>query len=950
MVTRTGVIVGVSVIEPIFVGRDELLARLREAIARSGSGTTLWFSVQAEPGLGKSAFLDKACSLASGSSSTPVDRILRSRAYESARVPPYTVIEPIVRDLWLRITRKSVPLELERVTVGLAVIAPYLATSEDCTRAAELDLGRQEQAVDAFVSALLVCITRSDSVMVALDDIHRADEQSIRVIGRLFMTQEALPLLIVTARRPAEVSPNHTLDGLAEVASRTNRFVDERITALSPADARAMAKALGITGKAISDVLVRAGGHPLLLRWIATGGGASDTVARFVRAATDDLAPVDLVSLTLLALHGREVDTKEMGALLGMPAAECERKADDWVRRMLFSQVGPGTYRVFHALVRDELIAQLSAREIVQFHADLGRAIENADILDEESRDLEIGYHLLRSPHDADRKAAVTYAVRAAARAEAAGAWEDALGIWTELEDHVHDPDPILRADMEFGIARCLFFKPVDYPAQYRGRKLLGKALATYVERNAFDRIIRAATNPSSSPEFDLIPLWEEALSQIATDFPGAAVLAVRVCWNKFYLWNGTDELEAAVEMAREWLTMDDPPWLSVGLGFLAMTILYWQGDLKQAGLQLEKLLPQARTCRNLTVRIPALMSASSVLRRLGSLDRAEGLAREAYDEALAARGVDVNFANLPQYHLQRFALARGDWSKVLGFGHVETASIYLQVMLASYYTGQPDAGDRLLQQLIPGLTHDPSHWIPIANCLTHAVGVRAYCTGNDHLLDQAVSWARELFRMPAINPQIRVRTVTGVGRIAFLTRNVELLTAVDEELAQTPAHRMDHHLYHRAVALCSWGRGRPAGAQRAMEEALKWCDHYHDLPIKAWTHFDLSRIFKQQRESGEAQRHEQRAMGLAKRLGMVALVDRLSEGAPELELVRRLTTRELEVLKLLAAGFADKQIAKELGVSTYTASNHVRHIRGKLNCASRSEAVAAALRLGVAE
>ena len=55
------------------------------------------------------------------------------------------------------------------------------------------------------------------------------------------------------------------------------------------------------------------------------------------------------------------------------------------------------------------------------------------------------------------------------------------------------------------------------------------------------------------------------------------------------------------------------------------------------------------------------------------------------------------------------------------------------------------------------------------------------------------------------------------------------------------------------------------------------------------------------------------------------------------------LTERELEVLRLVAAGRSNREIAAELFISPKTASVHVSNILGKLGVASRGEAAARA-------
>jgi DNA-binding NarL/FixJ family response regulator len=57
------------------------------------------------------------------------------------------------------------------------------------------------------------------------------------------------------------------------------------------------------------------------------------------------------------------------------------------------------------------------------------------------------------------------------------------------------------------------------------------------------------------------------------------------------------------------------------------------------------------------------------------------------------------------------------------------------------------------------------------------------------------------------------------------------------------------------------------------------------------------------------------------------------------------LTTREVEVLRLVGAGAANKEIALQLGISERTARTHVSNILGKLGLASRTQAALWAVR-----
>jgi DNA-binding NarL/FixJ family response regulator len=65
-------------------------------------------------------------------------------------------------------------------------------------------------------------------------------------------------------------------------------------------------------------------------------------------------------------------------------------------------------------------------------------------------------------------------------------------------------------------------------------------------------------------------------------------------------------------------------------------------------------------------------------------------------------------------------------------------------------------------------------------------------------------------------------------------------------------------------------------------------------------------------------------------------------------ELTEPLTPREKEVLRLLASGLGNKEIAAKLKISEHTAKFHVASILGKLGAASRAEAVSIGMRNGL--
>ena len=79
-------------------------------------------------------------------------------------------------------------------------------------------------------------------------------------------------------------------------------------------------------------------------------------------------------------------------------------------------------------------------------------------------------------------------------------------------------------------------------------------------------------------------------------------------------------------------------------------------------------------------------------------------------------------------------------------------------------------------------------------------------------------------------------------------------------------------------------------------------------------------------------------------------LIERFAGAAPQppAPALAELTPRELEVLRLLARGLSNAEIAAELVVSEHTAKTHVAHILNKLDLRDRVQAVVIAYESGV--
>jgi DNA-binding CsgD family transcriptional regulator len=149
--------------------------------------------------------------------------------------------------------------------------------------------------------------------------------------------------------------------------------------------------------------------------------------------------------------------------------------------------------------------------------------------------------------------------------------------------------------------------------------------------------------------------------------------------------------------------------------------------------------------------------------------------------------------------------------------------------------------------------------------------------------------------------------------------------------------------------------------AQRYFEDALALNARMGARPWLAHTQYQYAVMLLARSQPGDREKAVSllgEALITARELGMRVLEERMSARLEQrpgpapitLDLLDDLSQREVEVLRLLAAGKSNRDIADVLCISLSTVASHVRHILTKTACANRTEAAAYALRHGLAE
>jgi serine/threonine protein kinase len=304
--------------EDVFAGRSEELARLSSAFQRSLRRTTKLVLVEGASGLGKTSlvgeFLRRLQTL------RPDAVFLRSRCYENEQLA-YTAFDAAVDELalWLR----RLPLaEAEAVMPPraglLAQLFPVLGTVSAIASAGRKGLPadptvRKLEAWAALVQ-LLTNIAQVRPIIIAVDDLQWADEESFGLLRELLFNRELAVFCVATVWPTDERDTAARAALLALENSDTSEVI--KITGLGNEESVALARTLlgpeGDEGQ-LRRVVNESQGHPLFLRELARhvrergAHGGAIALDEALRARMLRLRPDALTLLESAALAGRPV-------------------------------------------------------------------------------------------------------------------------------------------------------------------------------------------------------------------------------------------------------------------------------------------------------------------------------------------------------------------------------------------------------------------------------------------------------------------------------------------------------------------------------------------------------------------------------------------------------------------------------------------------------------------
>jgi tetratricopeptide (TPR) repeat protein len=407
---------------------------LREAVLAAADGRGSLVFVTGEPGIGKTT---AAQSVATAAAAVGAEVLWAACWQDDA-----TAHAP-----W-----RSVLADLGEAGVGALSV---LSSNEelDPTAATAARAGAYARVVDA-----LTALARQRPIVLVLDDLHWADDGTVRLLAAMRGRLPATPMLIIGTYRDNEVASDSLLAGVATAADRI------ALAPLGPPEVAAVIE--GALGRApddrtVADVVGRTGGNPFLVvqvsRLLASGrddvlpAGARDVLNRRLDALSVDVRSV----LEAAAVLGGAFRPSTVASVAGTDAqATLDALDAAAAARIVHASADPGGWAFVHDLFRQAALEALPTSRKLQLHTAAAAALVSID-----ADPATIAHHLLSAATGPDIDAA-GWAMRAADAALEAFAWEDAA-VHAEralavLPSGGSADEPRAEAWLTFGRARLL--------------------------------------------------------------------------------------------------------------------------------------------------------------------------------------------------------------------------------------------------------------------------------------------------------------------------------------------------------------------------------------------------------------------------------------------------------------------------------------------------------------
>jgi DNA-binding CsgD family transcriptional regulator/tetratricopeptide (TPR) repeat protein len=965
-------------VDTTFVGRAEELGLFNRTLDQMLGGRRQILMLSGEPGIGKSRCAEEFARAAEDQGAL----VVWGRCYEEPGAPPYWPWVQILREFMDASSPSEVRYAMGQGVSDIAAIVPELADADSpsASRAATFDPSEARFRMLDAIARFFAKATQQVPLVVVVDDLHWADVPSLSLLEFLSHELQRCRLLIVGTYRENEVSRKsplqHTLGGLGKDAG----VVRVRLTGLAvPAIATLAQSLIGpdLPSAAIAAIHHQTDGNPLfvieLLKVLideSRDAGVEPIAVRIpdgVREAIgrrlDRLSERDNEVLITASVIGRVFGVAEVSAALGDDFARVLENLEAATQTGIIERCGDATggYRFTHALIRETLYEEIPRLDRLHLHGRVADALVTVRAGDVEPVLSRIAHHYHEAAMLGHVEQAAEYAARAAEHASRMQAYEEALTHY----DRVIDVLTLSGQHSDERVARAMFLKgrALIYLGAYGdAAQALLKAVHAIKSSGNAEFLVDVASQlvfiSATGPQREIVPLLEKALTLLADDACTARAKAMASLALALRSSGDYERIERLTDQAVELATrLDDPLAADLCLSLLFLALRGRPQTLERRLAIGELHLEVARRADSQYVRAHACFFQMEHL-----LDR--GRADESAAVAEQTRQLSCHYA-LKDYFAATYGIAlmllRGEWTGLEERIEAlrELGSRTRREDAEGVYGAQMFALKRDLGQL--------SELEPLVRSLVEAPGYRAWAPGLIVVCTELglMEHARELLHRLAQNDFAQLpRDDMFVTCLVYCS---EACVVLGDSARAATIYRLllpyaEQTLNHpRAVCfgsaqlflgLLAHTVGDDASAREHFERAVTRNREMRAWPWLARTLYHYARFLLQtdrdlDRERGR--RFLTEADQVAGRLSMAALsrdIDRVLRGATDdRAFPDGLTMREIDVLRLITIGRANKDISKALTISLNTVATHVRSILNKTGCANRTEAAAYAMR-----
>jgi len=278
--------------------------------------------------------------------------------------------------------------------------------------------------------------SRSAPLLVVLEDLHRADAETLAILTDIAVGVAAARILVLATYRAAE-APAHLSECLAALAPR-----DPARVTLGGLDVAATADLVRATCTDAVDaetarvIAERTGGNPFFIKETArlldsegALAAASEVPAGVREVLQRRIARLPATAGTVLrqaSVLGTEADVAILGEVAGVEDNVLLDAVDAGLLTGLVTEPAAGRIRFAHALIRDTLYEGLSRLRRSRLHARAAEAIERHSPGDVAA----LAHHFGEAGSDPGKEA--RYCSLAAAQAEQRFAYDEAARLWEQ--------------------------------------------------------------------------------------------------------------------------------------------------------------------------------------------------------------------------------------------------------------------------------------------------------------------------------------------------------------------------------------------------------------------------------------------------------------------------------------------------------------------------------------